>query len=56
MKGASILCIHPPFNLAMGCVVDSLHTLYLGVTRLLLKLWFGKANKSKDFSIYWQVL
>jgi hypothetical protein len=52
VKGASVLCLHHPFDLARGCVIDNLHTLYLGVTLTQLKLWFGKADKQKGFSIY----
>ena len=32
-------------------VVDDLHCIYLGVTKLLLSLWFGKEFRTKDFSI-----
>ena len=55
VKGAAVLCIHPPINLALGCVVDNLHCLYLGVSQALLKLWFSKEYSSKDFSLYKQV-
>ena len=52
VKGASILCLHQPFDLALGCTVENLHTIYLGVALLLCKLWFGKENKQKDYSLY----
>lgn len=50
------MCIHPPFDLAVGCVVDNLHQVYLGVTLALLKLWFAQEYKREDYSIYSQVL
>ena len=51
MKGASVLCIHPPFNLVKGVVVDSLHAIFIGVVHQLLKLWLNKANRHKDYFI-----
>lgn len=54
VKGASILSLHQPFDLALGCTVDNLHTLYLGVTLLLMKMWFSKEFKNKDYSLYKQ--
>ena len=51
VKGPSILAVHRPFNLVKGVVVDDLHGIYLGVTRLLLKLWFDKDHRGRDFYI-----
>ena len=45
VKGASVLCLHPPFNLVKGMVVDTLHTLFLGVVKGLLGFWFDKGSK-----------
>ena len=46
---------HSPFDLALGCPVDNLHAIYLGVALKLLKFWFTNTYKSKEFSQYNQV-
>lgn len=51
MKGASVLCIHQPFNLVKGTVIDGLHSIFIGVVKQLLKLWTDKANRGKDYYI-----
>ena len=40
VKGASIFCIHEPFNLVKGTAIYSLHGIFLGVVHYLLKLFF----------------
>lgn len=35
-----------------GVVIDGLHTLFLGVTKLLLDLWFSDLYKACD--LYWE--
>jgi hypothetical protein len=44
IKGASVLFLHSPFNNVKGIAVDSLHTLFLGVVKDLLKHWFDKSR------------
>lgn len=36
--GVSILCLHKPFDLINGFVIDDLYCLFLGVTKTLLSL------------------
>ena len=43
IKGASIMFLHSPFNIVKGIAIDSLHTLFLGVVKDLLKHWFDKS-------------
>ena len=38
-------------DLVKGAVIDGLHTLFLGVTKLLIELWFGDSYKTYDFYI-----
>ena len=35
----------------MAMVIDDLHCLYLGVTKRLINLWFGKSSRGKDYFI-----
>lgn len=52
IKGASILCMHKPFDLSAGMVVDVMHCVFLGViARTLMKLWFGVTHQAKPYSI-----
>ena len=46
-----MLSIQSSLELPLAMVVDDLHCIYLGVTKLLLKYWFGKEYRTKDFSI-----
>lgn len=56
IKGASILFLHSPFNIVKGIAIDSLHTLFLGVVKDLLKHWFDKSHRSTGTSIYSKVI
>ena len=49
------MCLHPHIDLAVVCGVDNLHTLYFGVTLLLLTPCFTKDHKLEDYSLYKQV-
>jgi len=51
VKGSSVFCLHPPFDLSKGFAIDSLHVLFLGITRDLLSYWFDKAHDTEDYSI-----
>lgn len=49
--GVSILCLHKPFDLINGFVIDDLHRLFLGVTKTLLSglmLSIGLATSTLD--------
>ena len=41
VKGPSWLCTVPSYNIIGGNVVDYIHCILLGVTKMLLKLWFN---------------
>lgn len=51
MKGASVFCLHKPFDLSKGFAIDDLHTIYLGIVLDLLKFWFGANHKEKPYNI-----
>ena len=51
IKGASIFCMHKPFDLSKGFAIDDLHVLFLGITSNLLNYWFGDSHKRKPYSI-----
>ena len=46
-----MLSIQSSLELPLAMVVDNLHCIYLGVTKLLLSLWFEKEFRTKEFSI-----
>lgn len=56
IKGASVLFMHSPFDIAKGLAVDSLHVIFLGITKDLLKYWFDKSKKGLSTSIYSKVV
>lgn len=51
MKGLTALSVHKPLDLPMAAVIDDLHCLYLGVTKYLIKLWFGSGSRGSDYYI-----
>ena len=52
VKGATVLALHPTFDVVHGIVVDDLHGLFLGVTLTLLNIWFDKKrSKNKPYFI-----
>lgn len=52
IKGASVLCVHRPFDLGTGFVIDAMHCVFLGVmSKQLLPFWFGVAHRTKPFNI-----
>ena len=52
IKGASILCIHKPFDLCAGMVVDAMHCVFLGVmAKTMTTFWFGVSHRLKPFSV-----
>ena len=55
IKGASVVFMHSPFDIAKVIAVDSLHVIFLGITKDLLKYWFDKSNKGSSTSIYSKV-
>ena len=55
IKGASIVCIHRPFDLSKGVAIDDLHALLLGSVNDLLNYWFSERFRTRPFSIYRKV-
>ena len=51
VKGPSILQLIPGFDIIHGMVPDYMHSVLLGVTRQLGKLWFDSTNHSEPFYI-----
>lgn len=49
--GVSVLYLHKPVDIVKAIVIDDLHCLFLGVTKLLISLWFSKKYRSLDFYI-----
>ena len=47
----SLSTVHKPVDLVKAVVIDDLHCLFLGVTKLLISLWFSKTYRSFDFYI-----
>lgn len=44
VKGPSWLSVIPNYNVIQGNVIDYMHCVLLGVTKMLLKLWFDSAH------------
>ena len=40
-----MFCVHRPFDLVSGFVIDPMHNIFLGVVLQLLKHWFTSRNK-----------
>jgi hypothetical protein len=51
VKGASPLMILSYVDLPRVFVIDWMHSVLLGVTKTLLKLWFGSSNATEEFYI-----
>ena len=51
MKGPSTLSIVPKFDLVRGVAMDYMHCVLLGVTRLLLRLWFDSSHHREPWYI-----
>lgn len=47
VKGPSWLCTVPRYNVIDGNVVDYMHCVLLGVTKMLLKLWFNSEHSKE---------
>ena len=52
IKGASILCTQPSFDLSTGVAVDVMYCVFSGVVeKTMMKFWFGIGHRGKPFSI-----
>lgn len=52
VKGPSFLQCLAYYNMISGTCIDYMHGVLLGVTKLLLKLWFSCEHSSESFSLY----
>lgn len=52
VKNPSWLITCPGFNIIRGVTVDYMHTVCLGVMKLLLTLWTGTEHKGKPYSVF----
>ena len=55
IKGPCALNIQDNMDSVGGTSVDYMHGVLLGVTKLLMNLWFGKDHSSEDFSVHTRV-
>lgn len=51
VKGYSWFMFIPGFDIIKGVAVDYMHCVLLGVTKMLMMLWFDKTHASEDWSI-----
>ena len=52
IKGASVLCTQPSFNLCTGVVIDAMHCIFLGLMeKTLMGFWFGTSHRGSPYSI-----
>lgn len=51
VKGFSWFSVLPNFDLVRGVAIDYMHCALLGVTKMMMTLWFDKSHKDKIFSI-----
>ncbi|XP_061570030.1 uncharacterized protein LOC133423733 [Cololabis saira] len=51
VKGPSILCNLPDFNIIDGCVPDYMHSVLLGVVRSIATLWLNPENNQSPWYI-----
>ena len=50
-KGVPILAACSNFDLVKGMVCDYMHCVMLGVTKMLMELWFQAKHRQRPFSI-----
>ena len=52
IKGASVLCTQPSFNLCAGVVIDVMHCVSLGLMeKTLMGFWFSASHRGSPYSI-----
>ena len=51
VKGVSVTALIPKFDSAESFVPDYMHSILLGVFRMLIILWFSPKNKDKPFYV-----
>lgn len=55
IKGPSFFMFCPNFDPVKNVGIDTMHLLFLGTVRLLLKLWFNVSSSTQIFSLYKEV-
>ena len=57
IKGASVLCTQPSFDLCTGVVIDVMCCVFLGVMeKSLMGFWFGVSHCRSPYSIKSKVI
>ena len=57
IKGASVLCTQPSFNLYTGVVIDVMHCVFLGLMeKSLMGFWFGASHRGSPYTIKSKVI
>ena len=52
IKGASVLCTQPSFDLSTGVAVDAMHCVFSGVVeKTLMNFWFGTGHRGQPYNI-----
>ena len=51
MKGLSLLCFIPFFDLIKNCVLESMHCIWEEVVKQLCNLWFDSKYHKEDWYI-----
>ncbi|XP_072019667.1 uncharacterized protein [Amphiura filiformis] len=52
IKGPSFLLALNSYSFVQGSVIDYMHGVLLGISKVLINLWFTSANASEAFSVY----
>lgn len=52
IKGPSILMFCPKYDPVQNVSIDIMHLLFLGIVRMLMKLWFNVSHSLHSFSFY----
>uniref|UniRef100_A0A7M5XCB6 Uncharacterized protein n=3 Tax=Clytia hemisphaerica TaxID=252671 RepID=A0A7M5XCB6_9CNID len=52
VKGPSPLILLPEHDIIRGMGIDYMHAVLLGVTKLIMSLWFDGSHKSESYSVY----
>ena len=52
IKGPSFLMAVKSYSFVKGTVIDYMHGVILGVSKVLINLWFSSSNLSESFSLY----
>lgn len=51
VKGSTLLSLLPCFDIIRGNVIDSMHCVYLGITKMMLNLWISVNYRNEKWSL-----